>query len=581
MGRRPSRVEASLDPTFTERRDMHRRLWVSVTMLVAGASLLVAASLASAAGNAPALKKGGIWRLGTTGASVQVDPQIAYITTAWWLEYATAAKLYNYPDKSGPAGAKLVPEVASNFKVSNNGRTYTFTIRKGFKFSDGKPVTAASFKYAINRVANHDLASPGSTFIVDPNGTNIVGAKAVNDGHGTSVSGVIAKGNKLTIRLTKGDGTFMAKITMPFFQATSTKLPLTKEVVNVSGPGDLPSAGPYTYSRNDVNQLTSIRQNKYWKKGPGRNRPRNLTGLDIQWNLNEQTAYTQVLANQLDEGPIPAAEVENVRNRFGVNKGRYWTQPVNCTGYLPFNMARPLFKTNTKLRQAINFAVSRKDYVDQAGLDAGQPWSHLFNPGVPGWVKTQPYPLKTPNIAKARKLAGNVSNKEINVWYRSSGTINPAQAQIVRRDLIRLGFKDENIHMKGFSGGEIYDAMGVKGNSADMGVNMGWCSDYPDPYDWINILLYGGAIQDENNVTYSYMNIKKWNKAMEKAAQLTGPKRLKVYGKMDIDITKQVAPMAVERTYNNRYLFSNRVNPKSLVYQGIYQDWSIPAMALK
>ena len=50
---------------------------------------------------------------------------------------------------------------------------------------------------------------------------------------------------------------------------------------------------------------------------------------------------------------------------------------------------------------------------------------------------------------------------------------------------------------------------------------------------------------------------------------------------MDIDIMKQVAPMANMRTYNNRYIFSNRVNPKSLVYQGIYQDWSIPAMALK
>ena len=60
--------------------------------------------------------------------------------------------------------------------------------------------------------------------------------------------------------------------------------------------------------------------------------------------------------------------------------------------------------------------------------------------------------------------------------------------------------------MKGFSGADIYDAMGVKGNDADMGVNMGWCSDYPDPYDWINILLYGGAIQAENNVNYSYFN---------------------------------------------------------------------------
>jgi peptide/nickel transport system substrate-binding protein len=559
---------------------MHRRLWVSVTMLVAGASLLVAASLASAAGNAPALKKGGIWRLGTTGASTQIDPQLAYVTTAWWLEYATAAKLYNYPDRPGPAGAKLVPEVASNFTVSNSGKRYTFTIRKGFKFSDGKPVTANNFKFAINRTANHDLASPGAPFITDANGTNIVGAKAVNDGHGTNVSGVTVKGNKLTINLTKADGTFMAKITMPFFQATPTKLPLTKEVVNVSGQA-LPSAGPYYISRNDVNQLTSIRQNKFWKKGPGKNRPRNLTGLDIQWNLNEQTAYTQTLANQLDEGPIPAAEVENVRKKFGVNKGRYWTKPVNCTGYLPLNMARPLFGNSTKLRQAVNYAVDRKAYVQQAGPDAGQPWSHLFNPGVPGWISSNPYPLNKPNITKARSLAGNIGNKDINVWYRSSGTINPAQAQIVKRDLARMGFAENNIHMKGFSGAEIYDAMGVRGNDADMGVNMGWCSDYPDPYDWINILLYGKGIQAQNNVNYSYMNVAKWNKKMESAAKLTGNKRLNVYGKLDLEITKQASPMGIERTYNNRYLFSNRVNPKSLVYQGIYQDFSIPALALK
>ena len=66
------------------------------------------------------------------GASTQVDPQLAYVTTAWSLEYATAAKLYNYPDKKGPAGSKLIPEVASKFTVSKNGKVYTFTIRPGF-----------------------------------------------------------------------------------------------------------------------------------------------------------------------------------------------------------------------------------------------------------------------------------------------------------------------------------------------------------------------------------------------------------------------------------------------------------------
>ena len=559
---------------------MHRRLWLAVMMLVAGASLLVAASFASAsAGSSHAFKKGGIWRYGVTGASTQVDPQLAYVTTAWWLEYATAAKLYNYPDKQGPAGSKLVPEVASTFSVSNNGRRYTFTIRPGFKFSDGAKVTAANFKRAIDRTANKALASPGAPFIVDPNGTNIVGAKKVNDGQATSVSGVTAKGNKLTINLTKPDGTFMAKITMPFFQATSLKLPLTKEVVNVSKTS-LPSAGPYYMTRNDPDKLTQIRQNPNYKKGPGRTRPRNLAGLDVQWNLNEQTLFNQTKANQIDEDPVmPAAEVQGIANQYGVNKSRFFTKPINCTGYLPFNNSRALFKGNLGLRQAINYVIDRKSYAAQVGPYAGGPWTHIFNPGVPGWKNVTIYKQ---NVSKAKSLAKNkFRSGKITVGFRSSGTINPAQAQIVKRDLQRLGFNNNNITMKGFSGADLYDAMGHKNTDLDMGVSMGWCSDYPDPYDWINILLYGKSIQAENNVNYSYFNDPKWNKKMEQAARLVGPNRLKVYGQLDLDIMNQAAPMAIERTYNNRYLFSSRVNPKSLVYQGIYQDFSIPAMALK
>jgi oligopeptide transport system substrate-binding protein len=553
-------------------------------MLATGASLLVAASFASAASTQGALKKGGIWKFGTTGASVQVDPQLAYITTAWWLEYATAAKLFNYPDKAGPAGTKLLPEVASRMVVSNGGKRYTFFIRKGFKFSDGTAVTANSFKYAINRVANKDLASPGAQFITDETGTNIVGAKAVNDGQGTNVSGVQVRGNRLTINLTKADGTFMSKITMPFFQATSTKLPLNREVVNVNGINDYPSAGPYTYTRNDVNTLTSIRQNPHWKPGKagsGKFRPRNLTGVDIQWNLNEQTAFNQTRNNELDEGPIPAAEVQGVANQFGVNKSRFWAKSSNCTGYLPLNSANNLFKSNLNLRKAMNYVINRRAYVAQAGPYAGNAWTHLFNPGVPGWKQVNPYPVQ-PNIATAKRLAaGHMKDGKITVYYRSGSSANEAQAQIVKQDLRNLGFTDNNITMKPFSGGNIYTAMGVRGNDADLGVSMGWCSDYPDPYDWINVLLYGKTIQAENNVNFSYFNHPKWNKKMENAAKIVGPKRLQVYGQMDIDIMKQAAPMAIERTYNNRYFFSNRVNPKSLIYQGIYQDWSIGALAFK
>jgi peptide/nickel transport system substrate-binding protein len=562
---------------------MHRRLWLSVALLVAGASLLVAASFASAGNASHSLKKGGIWKAGFVGASVQVDPQIAYITTAWWLEYATAAKLYNYPDKPGPAGSKLVPEVASKFTVSRNGKVYTFTLRKGFRFSDGKPVTAKNFTYAIDRTANKDLASPGAAFITDSSGTNIVGAQKVNAGNGTRVSGAQAKGNKLIIRLTKADGTFMSKITMPFFQATSTKLPLTKEVVTVSG-NDYPSAGPYYYSRNQVNQITSLRQNKYWKAGPGRKRPRNLAGLDVLWGQNEQTMFNLVKAGQLDEdSTVPPAEVQGVANQYGLNKTRFWSKPQNCTGYLPMNMANSLFggsgSGNVNLRKAMNYAINRSAYIAQSGPYAGTSWTHIFNTAVPGWRNVKLY---TRNLSKAKKLAkGHFKNGKITVGYRTNSSANANQYLIVRQDLINLGFSAGNITGKPFSGGNLYTAMGTKGTDLDLGVSMGWCSDYPDPYDWLNILLYGGSIQSENNNNYSYMNIAKWNKKMASAARLVGPKRLKVYGQLDLDIMNQVAPMAVERTYNNRYFFSNHVNPKGLVYQGIYQDWSIPAMALK
>ena len=550
---------------------MPRRPWLAAAMLATGALLVVSAQLAGAASE----RRGGVFRVGTTGASVQVDPQLAYITTAWWLEYATAAKLYNYPDKKGPPGTILQPEVASRYVVSNGGKRYTFFIRKGFRFSDGTPVTAKNFKYAIDRVANRELASPGAQFITDEKGTDIVGAEEVNQGNGTDVRGVKVRGNRLIINLTRPDGSFLSKITMPFFQATSTRLPLDREVVNVNSANDLPSAGPYTYTRNEVNRLTSIQAEPVLEARPGSRAAAQPDGVDLQWNLNEQTAFHQVENNELDEGPLPAAEVQDVADQYGVNRTRFWAKSQNCTGYLANEHGRPLFKGNLQLRRAINYAINREAYVSTAGPYAGRPWSHLLNPGVPGWRNEQPYPLDAPDLAKARRLAqGHFRDGKITFRYRASGTTNVAQAQIVRQDLINLGFEPENITMRGYSGSgpPDPDPMG----NADMAVSTGWCSNYPDPFDWINVLLYGGSAGKDFSLNWSKMNLPKWNRRMEAAAKLVGPKRFKIYGQLDLDIMRQVAPMAVMRTYNNRYFFSDRVDPKSLVYQGIYHGLEHP-----
>jgi peptide/nickel transport system substrate-binding protein len=121
-----------------------RRVAVSAALLIAGAAMLAGARLADASP-----PSSGIFRIGKLGTSWPIDPQLGWLGTD--VEYATAATLYNYPDKRPPVGARLAPEVASSFAVSRDGKTYTFRIRRGFRFSDGSPVTAKSFAYAIDR----------------------------------------------------------------------------------------------------------------------------------------------------------------------------------------------------------------------------------------------------------------------------------------------------------------------------------------------------------------------------------------------------------------------------------------------
>src|SRR5204862_5495681 len=143
------------------------------------------------------------------------------------LEYATAAKLFNFPDQRGGAGALLKPEVAESYRVSRDGRTYTFFIGRGFRFSDGAPVKAKNFAHAFDRVLNPELQSPGRSFIKDPAGVDVT---AYHVHH-----------NRFVVHLLKPSGRFLYYLTMPFFQATSLTLPVGRPVTK----GPIPSAGPY------------------------------------------------------------------------------------------------------------------------------------------------------------------------------------------------------------------------------------------------------------------------------------------------------------------------------------------------
>jgi len=548
-------------------------------MLVAGASLLVAASLASASGSSSQIRKGGILKIGATGNLDSVDPAIAYGTTSWWFEFATRANLYTYPDRQGSAGGKLVPEVAKRFTVSRSGKVFKFFLKRGYKFSDGAPVTAKSFAYAIQRALNKDLGSPAGPFVNDKSAVNIVGSAAVQAGKTNNVAGVKARGLVLTIRLIRADPNLITILAMPFFQAASSKLPLKSEVININNVRDLPTAGPYAWSFNDPNHQANITRNPNYH-GP---RKHNIAGAQLNMRLNVNTCFNQTKAGDLDIGCVPPAEIPAVVRQYGkstkkpVKTGQFWVRPAVCTFYQAMNMAKPLFSpSKLKKRQAVNYAVDRKDYLAQRGLFGGIAWSHILPPNIVGSLHSQPYPLRR-NLAKAKSLGAGGGAKLI-YFYQSAGSVGPKQYQVALRDLSDLGY---NVEGRGFAGFNIYEAAGTKGSAHDVVGQVGWCQDYPDPYDFINVLMDGTKIQAENNVNIAYFNVGKYNRKMQRAARLTGKARYRAYGKLDLDITKNAAPWAAMGDSTNQFFYSSKVAPSTMVYQTVYSYPSLNVLAFK
>ena len=526
-----------------ERSHMRRRLWLSAVMAALGALLLVVAGFAQASSSQVAAKKGGTLRLNMSDTDLDfADPSLAYYVISWQVEAATGLKLLSYPDKAAPAGSRLIPEAAAAMPiVSNNGKTYTFTIRKGFRFSDGTPVTAKNFKWAIDRSATKAQQSPATPFMDDVVGYNAALNGNKNPAH---VSGAIARGNKFILRLTHPDGGMLAKLAMPFFQALSLK---TK--VDPHGVTKYPSAGPYYISSYNVGRHLVLKKNKYYHG----NRPANIDTFDIDINTDVNQSLLQVRSNQrdYDMGGLPPSAHADLAKRYGLNKGQYQVHPLVETDYIALNTSRPAFKS-AKLRRAVNFAIDRPAMLRVRGAFGGKRTDQVLPPTMRGFKDAKIYPMKGADYPKAKRLAGS-SCKAVTL-YTTTTPIGQGLAQVFKYNLGQIGC---NVTIKNFVGAAVYTAMGTKGEPFDAGV-AGWNQDYPDPYDFLNILLDGNSIHAENNNNLAYLNVPKVNKLLEKANLKTGAARYKTYGALDINITKNYAPWASYDNRNEREFVSKR-----------------------
>ena len=119
--------------------------------------------------------------------------------------------------------------------------------------------------------------------------------------------------------------------------------------------------------------------------------------------------------------------------------------------------------------------------------------------------------------------------------------------------------------------------IGTRGADFDAYV-AGWVADYPDPFDFINVLLDGNNIQESNNSNYAYFNNAKFNKAMTDAAKLSGQSRYAAYGKLDVQIMGQAAPWAPFVNPNTREFIAARLT--NYINHPVYSGAVVNALAI-
>jgi peptide/nickel transport system substrate-binding protein len=516
---------------------MRARTLVLLSVAACGVAVWFAAN-ASSSGHAV---QGGTLRVNISKSDVTtLDPQIDYEFLGGSVLWATCVKLVYYPDKPAPLGSLLVPEAAAGLpRVSRNGRTYTFTVRSGYRFNTGEAVTAASFGRSFERIFAPKMGSPGVNFVSD-----IVGAPAALKGKVKLPSGIRIKGNTLTITLVKAAPDLIARLAMNFFCAVPVSTPLDPNGVTPA------MAGPYYVAQRIPNRRIVLKPNPYYR-GP---RPHHLAEIDFTPNTDTQTSFLQVEKDQADYDlyQTPPTEFAGLAKKFGVNRGRFWVHPAMIVSYLALNTQRAPF-SDPKLRHAVNFAISRSAILAQAGFRAGTPTDQVLPPTMRGFRDAKIYPLAAPDIARAKALTGG---RAINVsLYTTTDSTATRQAQVVQSELAKIGV---TVNIKQYAFGVLVSKTGVTSEPYDI-VALGWIADYADPFDFINILLSGDKITKTNNVNLAQFNDPKFNSQINQAALLTGSKRFATYGKLDVGISRVAAPWASLYNQNVREFVSSHV----------------------
>ncbi|MEJ5902807.1 ABC transporter substrate-binding protein [Ochrobactrum teleogrylli] len=464
---------------------------------LSGISALALGLAISFGAQAADIKQGGSMIVTYKDDVSTLDPAIGYDWQNWSMIKSLFDGLMDYE----PGTTNLRKEIAEDYTISDDGKTFTFKLRKGVKFHNGRELNADDVKYSIERVVNPKTQSPGAGFF-----GSIVGFEDASAGKAETLSGItVVDPYTIKFELSRPDATFLHVLALNFAHV------VPKEEVEKYGAdfGKHPvGSGAFKMTEWTLGQRIVFERFKdYYNPS--------LPKLDqITFEVGQEpvVALLRLQNGEVDipgDGIPPAKFIEVTKDpKF---KDLIIQGGQLHTGYVTMNVKIKPFD-NVKVRQAVNMAIN-KDRIVRIINGRAVPANQPLPPSMPGYAKDyKGYPYD-PEKAKALLAEAGVGDGFETELFVANTDPQPRIAQAIQQDLAAIGIKAS---IKSLAQANVIAAGGEpEGAPMIWSGGMGWIADFPDPSNFYGpILGCSGAVQGGWNWSW-YCNAELDKKAQE------------------------------------------------------------------
>lgn len=529
-------------------------LWVPVSRV---AIVFAICTALTACGSAEESDQGEVLH-GTYGSFPDyLDPALSFTLEGATALHNSYIPLLTYAPESGKAGTELIPGLAKELpKIDQGGRRYTLFLRPGLEYSDGTPVRASDFGFALERLFR--INSAGSSFYTD-----IVGAERFAKTKKGGIAGVSSddRSGRIVIRLDEPSGFFSYVLALPFSAPLPPGTPAEDQTA--SPP---PATGPYVIADVRPGRSWKYERNPAWEAN-GEAMPEFPDGhvdkIELEVRSNPVTQVEEVEKGKVDwmKDPPPPELYADVMKRYEGTQFRQ--QQTISVYYFWMNTRTPPFD-DLRVRRAVNYAVDPEalERIFAGTLDKTQ---QVLPPLMPGYRKFELYPH---DLAKAKKLIAEAdpADREITVWTFNLPPSDEA-GEYYEQVLRQLGFETK-LKVVDFS-----NYFTVIGNSSTPDLDTGfgnWLLDYPHPNDYFAPQLTGESILPQGNTNWALFDDPTVNaKTRELGRQQLGPRQEREYATLDRTVMRE-APWAPFGTLTLGTFVADTIDLDELVVSPMY-----------